>query len=339
MNTALRGGRDTHRALAGAATLTLALALSACGGGGSGSGHGPGPTSLDLVLGNSLPLSGPSKTLGQSGRKASQLALEQIQRAAAMAGSDHHVRIVNADQGPDADSAVASARPLVDGEQASCLTGPWSSAAVAKVAEDVVIPAKVVQISPVATGDDVAELSDHDLVDSTALPVSAEGEALASAIEGDLGGIEGHTVNVGVGADPSATTISQDFTKAWQDGNGTVQGPVALGDAPAGSAPEITAGSPGAVLLAADPLTFAQLAPALSGAPQWNPAIARGGDQLVSPAIPAKAGPQTVEGMRALAPGLPDGDEAAAAFAGQFESASPRQVKMAPFAAQQFDAT
>src|SRR5262245_28373769 len=196
MNRALRGGSETYRALAGAAILTLILALAACGGGGGGGGNGPGSTSLRLVIGNSLPLSGASEPLGQSGQKASHVALEQIQRAVAEAGSDHQIRIVNADQGPDLESAVASARQLVDGNQASCLVGPWSSAGVAKVAEDVTIPAKVLQISPVATGDDVAQLSDHDLVDSTALPVSAEGEALASAIESALGGIDGRTVNV-----------------------------------------------------------------------------------------------------------------------------------------------
>jgi branched-chain amino acid transport system substrate-binding protein len=43
--------------------------------------------------------------------------------------------------------------------------------------------------------------------------------------------------------------------------------------------------------------------------------------------------------MHALAPGSPEGDESTSAFVEDFESASPRMVQLAPFAAQEFDAT
>ncbi|HSD23784.1 MAG TPA: ABC transporter substrate-binding protein [Solirubrobacterales bacterium] len=317
--------------------LALILGLAACGGGG---GNGPGSKQLNLVIGNSLPLGGSSEPLGQSGQKASELALDQIRKAAAEAGSDHTVRIVNESQGDSADAAIASAKRLIDEQGASCVTGPWSSEAVARVAHDVVIPAKVLEISPVATGDDVADLNDRDLVDSTALPVSAEGEALAKAIERDLGGIEGFTVNVAASTDPSAATISQDFIQAWQDEKGTVGGQIALPPEPLPSqASQITSNSPDAVLLVDDPTGFAQLAPALSSSSGWDASTAWGNDQLVSPAVPAQVGPNAVEGMRALAPGMPSGGEPTSAFIEQFKSASPRQVEMAPFAAQEFDAT
>lgn len=341
MNTTLRGGRDRWRGPAAAAALALILGLAACGGDGGG-GNGPGSKQLDLVIGNSLPLSGGSESLGQSGQKASQLALDQIKRAAAARGSQHDVRIVNRDQGPDAGSAAESARRLVDEDHASCLTGPWSSAAVARSAHDVAIPAKVLMISPVATGDDVADLSDHDLVDSTALPVSVEGDALAMAIELSLGGIEGHTVNVAAGTDPSHDTIAQDFIKKWQDDDGRVGGKLMLAPPPSGDAAQasqLTSDSPSAVLLVDNPAGFAQLAPALSSGPDWDPGIAWGSDQLVSPAIPAQAGAQEVDGMRALAPGMPSGAQPTSAFVDEFNSAQPRQVGIEPFAAQQFDAT
>ena len=64
----------------------------------------------------------------------------------------------------------------------ACLTGPWSPDAVVQVAKDVAIPAKTLEISPVSVGADVADLSDHDLIDSTALPESLEGSALSQAI-------------------------------------------------------------------------------------------------------------------------------------------------------------
>jgi len=338
MNTPLRGGSDTHRAFAAVTGLTLIIGLAACGGGGGG-GDGPGSQELDLVIGNSLPLSGSSKALGDSGRKASEVALAQIEQAIDATGSDHNVRVVNEDEGTDPDAAVDSARKLVDGERASCLTGPWSSAGVAAVAHDIAIPAEVLEISPVATGDDVADLSDHDLVDSTALPVSAEGAALADAIERALGGVEGHTVNVAASTDPSSDTLSRDFIEAWQEEDGTVGSQVALAPPPLTQASQITGNGPDAVLLVDDPTGFAQLAPALQISSGWDAPTAWGSDQLVSPGLPEEVGTGAVEGMRALAPGAPSADEASSAFVDEFNSASPRRVEMAPFAAQGFDAT
>ena len=319
--------------------MTIVLGLAACGGGGEG-GNGPGSTELDLVIGNSLPLSGSSSSLGESGQKASALAVDQIEHATDSVGADHRVRIVNEDQGIDTTAAVESAKKLVDTHRASCLTGPWSSEAVAAAAQEIAIPAKVLEISPVVTGDDVAELSDHDLVDSTALPVSTEGDALAKAIERSLGGVEGHTVNVAASTDPSADTISQDFTQAWQDGDGTVGGQIVLAPPPLSSqASQITGNTPDAILLVDDPTGFAQLAPALESSSGWNPAIAWGSDQLVSPGLPGEVGSGAVEGMRALAPGSPREAEATSAFVEDFKSASPKKVTRAPFAAQEFDAT
>lgn len=340
MNTPLRGGSDTPRAFAAAAGLALILGLAACGGGGGGGGNGPGSKELDLVIGNSLPLSGSSKSLGESGQKASALAVDQIKKAAESAGSDHSVRIVNEDQGSDTDTAVESAKKLVNTDRATCLTGPWSSEAVAQTAQDIAIPSKVLEISPVATGDDVADLSDHDLVDSTALPVSSEGDALKNAIERGLGGVDGFTVNVAASTDPSSDTVAQDFIQAWQGDDGTVGGQIVLAPPTLSSqASQITGNSPDVVLLVDDPTGFAQLAPALESSSGWDPAIAWGSDQLVSPGLPEEVGSTAVEGMRALAPGAPRDDQATSAFIDEFKSGAPRNVNLAPFAAQEFDAT
>jgi ABC-type branched-subunit amino acid transport system substrate-binding protein len=356
MNRPLRGRTDTHRAIAATAGIALMIALAACGGGGGG--NGPGSTELNLVIGNSLPLSGTSKTLGESGQKASELALVQIKQAIESEDADHNVRIVNEDQGSDPDSAAESAKKLVNGDRASCLTGPWSSETVAQTAHDVAIPAKVLQISPVATGDDLAELSDHDLVDSTALPVSTEGDALAKAIEQDLAGAQGRTVNVAASTATDANTITQDFIEAWQDNDGTVGGQIVLAPPPlsgsgggssstsssssstySSQASQLTSNSPDAVLLVDDPVGFAQLAPSLSSSFGWDTSTAWGNDQLVSPGLAKGVGSDVVEGMRALAPGAPTDEEATSAFVEAFRSADPRRVKLAPFAAQEFDAT
>jgi ABC-type branched-subunit amino acid transport system substrate-binding protein len=345
MNRSLPGRIHIHRAIAAiirrrflwpTMMLPLMVGLAACGGG----GNGPGSKQLDLVIGNSLPLSGSSKSLGESGQKASQVALDQIKQAIESTGADHNVRIVNADQGADTAAAIASAKQLVDSDRATCLTGPWSSEGVAQVAHDVAVPAKVLEISPVATGDDVAELDDHDLVDSTALPVSVEGDALAKAIERSLGGVQGFTVNVAASTDPSEDAIVQGFTQEWHGDDGTVGAQTALSSPVSSSqASQITSGSPDAILLVDDPAGFAQLAPALSSSDVWNPATAWGNDQLVLPGLTQEVGSDAVEGMRALAPGSPLAGRATSGFIAEFSSASPSKVELAPFAAQEFDAT
>ena len=125
MNAYLKGATNIHRAVAVSAGLALVLGLAACGGGGGD--NGPGPKRLSLVIGNSLPLSGTSKALGDSGEKASQLAIDQIKQAIGNADADHTVRAVSEDQGTDSDTATESAKKLVNDDHASCLTGPWSS--------------------------------------------------------------------------------------------------------------------------------------------------------------------------------------------------------------------
>ena len=292
------------------------------------------------MIGNALPLSGTSKDLGAAGEKASQLAVDQIKQAIGQGDSEHTVRIVNEDQGADSNTVVDAAKKLVSDEGATCLTGPWGPDAVMQVAKDVAIPAKALEISPISVGDDVADLSDHDLIDSTALPESLEGSALSQAIGRELGGEQGHTVNVAASNDTHGDTIRQDFIDAWQGQDGTVGGQVVLAPLQLSTqASQITAGSPDAVLLIDDLSGFSQLAPALSSSFSWDPGTSWGSDQLVNPGLPDLVGSQTVNGMRALAAGAPRGEDASSAFVRDFTSAQPHNVKLAPFAAQEFDAT
>ena len=338
MNRTLRGRPNIRVAVAVGAGLALGLGLAACGGGGGG--NGPGSKSLDLVIGNALPLSGTSKALGESGQKASQVALDQIKQAIAEVGSDHAVRIFNQDQGADSTSAVDAARTLVNDNGASCLTGPWSADAVAETAKDIAIPSKTLEISPVPVSTDTAELSDHDLIDSTALPESLQGSALSNAIGGALGGQQGHTVNVAASNDAYGDTIAQDFIEAWQGQNGTVGGHVALTPLQLSTqASQITAGSPDAVLIVDDLNGFSQLAPTLSSSGSWDAHAAWGSDQLVNPDLPELVGTDAINGMRALAPGAPEDQAASSAFFQAFSSAPPSTVRLAPSAAQEFDAT
>jgi branched-chain amino acid transport system substrate-binding protein len=223
---------------------------------------------------------------------------------------------------------------------------------MAQTAEDVVVPDKVLAISPIPAGADVAELSDHDLVNSTALPQSLEGSAIADAIDSDLGGTQGHTVNLAVNHGSYGDTVGQDFIDSWQGENGTVGDQVVLSPPPsnsttstvdssayAGQAYQLLNGSPDGVVIVDDLNGFTALAPALAAQSAWDPGIAWGGDLLLSPSLPGQVGEDTIDGFRVLAPGAPEDNDISAAFVQAFESAAPRSVKLAPYAAQQFDAT
>ena len=320
MKSASKPRSRMRATVAAGASLALVLGASACGGGGGG--DEPGSKRLDLVIGNVLPLSGASERLGQSGAKASRLALAQINAAIDDTGVDHNVRAISQDEGADPDAATVAATALAV-EGADCLTGPWSTAAVEQTANDVALPDKTLEIAPVPATEAVTELSDHDLVNSTALPVSIEGLALSDAIERDLGGAEGRTVDIAASDDAYGETLAQDFTEEWQDREGTVVQPS-------------TGGNPDARLLIGDPSGLSELVSSVSG---WNPAIAWGSDLLVNPGLPGLIGAETVTGMRALAPGSPMDAEPSAAFVDDFESARPPNVALEPFAAQEFDAT
>jgi branched-chain amino acid transport system substrate-binding protein len=367
---------NVRRAAVSFAALWLGLGLAACGTGGGGGGNGPGSKELDLTIGNSLPLSGPSKALGESGQKASNLALTQIKQAIGEADANHTVQTVSEDEGGDTRAASESAKTLVSDHGSTCLTGPWSSDAIAQTAQDVAIPSKVLEIVPVPTGADVADLNDHDLVNSTALPESVEGSALSKAIDQDLGGAQGNSVNVASTNDTYGSTLSQDFIEDWQGNDGSLSGLIGLGSPSSAPAPSsssnnnsysggtsttsggtsstysgetssgsseqaqnITSGSPDAIVVIDELTGFAQLVPALSSSYSWDPSIAWGSDQLISPGLPAQVGSDAIDGMRAVAPGVPRDEEASSAFVEDFKSADPHNIKQAPSAAQEFDAT
>ena len=345
MNASFKGRTNIHRAATSAAALALIGGLAACGGGGGG-GNGPGSKQLSVMIGNSLPLSGSSKPLGESGQKASDLALEQIEQAIGAAGADHTIRTVSEDQGSDSDTATEAAKKLVNDDHASCLTGPWSADAVEQTANDIAIPAKTLEIAPVPTGGNVADLSDHDLINSTALPESLEGVALSKAIDQDLGGTQGNSVSVASSSNSYGESLSHDFIEDWQDKDGTVSEqtvlppqPLSTSSAYSGLAYQITSDSPDPILLIDDLNGFSQLAPALSSSSSWDPSTTWGSDQLVSPSLPDQVGADSVNGMRALAPGIPEDEDGSSAFVQDLKSADPHSVKPAPFAAQEFDAT
>ena len=99
------------------ASLVLAatVGLAACGDDGGGGGE----KTLNLTIGDLVPLTGDLSDFGPPGRKAADLAIDQINAAAKEAGADHTVKVVHEDDQTDPQAGVQAARKLVDAENAT----------------------------------------------------------------------------------------------------------------------------------------------------------------------------------------------------------------------------
>jgi ABC-type branched-subunit amino acid transport system substrate-binding protein len=103
----------------------LALGLAACGGDDDGDGGG-GETTLDLTVGDSLPLSGDLADFGPPGDKAAQIAVDEvINPAIEDVGADHTVNLVTEDNETNPQAAVQAARKMIESDEASCIGGAF----------------------------------------------------------------------------------------------------------------------------------------------------------------------------------------------------------------------
>ena len=334
-------GLKQWRLLAAGAGLTLALGLAACGGGDDNGGGGGGGT-VDLTIGDSIPLTGDLADYGPPGQKASDLAISVLTKAITQAGVDDSVKVVHEDNETNPQAAVQAARKLVDSDNASCITGAWASSDTIPTAQSVSIPDGVLQISPASTADEITSLNDDGLVNRTSPPDSFQGPTLANTIADSMGGAQGKTVNIGARNDAYGTGLTQTFGDAWKDLGGSVGQEIAYDpeqpsyDSEAG---QITSGNPDAIVIIDFPETFVKVGPALERTGNWDPSKGWFTDGLASSSLTEDVSPQIVSGMRGTAPGAPDKGEASTAFDQLYTSSDPKDIERQTFDAQQFDAT
>src|SRR5687767_12447830 len=100
------------------ASLVLAatVGLAACGDDGGGGGE----KTLNLTIGDIVPLTGDLSDYGPSGRKAADVAVDQINAAVKEAAVDHTVKVVHEDDQTDPQASVQAARKVVDTDNSSC---------------------------------------------------------------------------------------------------------------------------------------------------------------------------------------------------------------------------
>jgi ABC-type branched-subunit amino acid transport system substrate-binding protein len=323
------------------AVVGLAFVIAACGD--DDDDDGGGETSLELTIGDSVPLSGDLADFGPPGEKAADVADQVIQDAISEAGVDHTVTLVHEDNcgGADQTCAVQAARKMVESDGASCITGAWASADTIPTAESVAIPEQVVLISPASTSDEITGLEDDGLVSRTSPPDSFQGPTLSEfLVEKALGQAEGATVNVGARNDAYGTGLADTFSAAWEAAGGQI-GEEVVYDVKLPNydteAEQLVSGNPDGLVIVDFPETYNKVGPALVRA-GFDPKTTFVTDGLISGDLAESAGADAVNGLRGTAPGVPDGDPSEEAFDALFAEAEPADVERQTFDAQNFDA-
>jgi branched-chain amino acid transport system substrate-binding protein len=332
-------GLKKKRLLAFSAGLVLVLGVAACGDD-DDEEEGPagGEAQLDLVIGDSLPLTGQLSPFGPPAQKSADMAIDQINSAIEEAGVEHTVELVHEDNETNPQAAVQAARKMV-ADGASCITGAWASADTIPTAQSVAIREGILLISPASTADEITILDDNGLVNRSVLPDKFQGPTLAEAISEDLGGAEGKVVNVGARNDAYGTGLAGTFRDGWEGLGGQI-GEEVIYDPEQPSynseAAQITSGNPDAIVLIDFPEPFDKVGPALTRTGNFDPKIAWGTDGLFDTAT-AAAQPD-LEGMRGTFPGVPEGRPASEAFDRLYDESGP-DVGVPLFGTQQnFDA-
>jgi branched-chain amino acid transport system substrate-binding protein len=324
-------------ALVAAAVLAAAVGLAACGG---GNDNGGGNAKFDLTIGDIVPLTGDLSDFGPPGEKAAKLAVQQIQQAIQQAGVDETVKLQNEDEQTDPEAAVSAARKLSDGG-APCIAGAWASSDTIPVSRSVTTRDKIVQISPASTSAEITGLSDDGYLNRTSPPDSLQGPALADAMDKELGGASGKTVNIGARNDAYGTGLSGFFQKAWEAKGGKV-GQKVIYDPKQPSynseAQKIASGNPDAWVIVDFPETYQKVGPALVRTGKWDPKRTFITDGLASSDLPKNVGAAATEGMRGSAPGTPNSGAVPRAFDKAYRAFGPKSVGRQTFDSQNFDA-
>jgi ABC-type branched-subunit amino acid transport system substrate-binding protein len=332
-------GLKQWRFLVAAAGLVLALGVAACGDD-DGGGGGGGEQSLDLVIGDSVPLTGDLSPFGPPGQKAADMAVAQINSAIQAAGVDHKVSIVHEDNETSPQAAVQAARKLVESDGASCLAGAWASADSLPTAQSVTIPEGVLQISPASTSTELTPVEDDGLLNRVPPADNLQGPVLAQTISEELGAAQGKTINIGARNDAYGEAFTEAVTAGFEELGGSV-GQSVLYDPEQPSynseAQQIVSGNPDGIVIIDFPETFEKVGPALQRTGQWDANKTYITDGLASGDLFEALDP-LMEGIRGTAPGTPEAGTASQAFDKLYTQSDPQDVDRNTFDAQNFDA-
>lgn len=340
--------RGTSRGVAASLAVVLAVGAAGCGesepaeettGSGNESASNEAPAkNFDLQIGNLLPLTGDLSAFGPPGRKAAELAVEEMKSAARESGSEINVTLRNADTETSEQAAVQAARQVASAG-AGCIAGPWASSETIPVGTTVAARQQVPIISPSATSAEITDLQDNGFVFRVAPSDDLQATALADTIEKELGGTEG-TISLAARNDAYGEGFINAFKQAWEDRGGTTAGPVLYDPQQPNynsEAGQIVQGDPAAYVIIDFPDTYAKMGAALSRTGDFDASRLFTADGLAADEVPEGIPGRSLIGARGTRPGTPQEGRVAEEFNELFASAPGpgRQT----FDAQVFDAT
>jgi hypothetical protein len=323
----VRGARSAATALA----LVSISAISSLGCGGSGSGG-----SLDLTVGNLVPLRGELAAYGAAARKSAALAGEQARHATPPSAVVH---LRSADTESNGQIAQVLARQMVDDEGAGCVVGDWTASATFAVAGNVTVPAGVPLISPATSSFGLGSLDDSGLVFRTVPSDDLQAIALAHL----AGGSKGRSLSIAARDDLYGRRFSGIVAAEWRRLGGSVLGPFLYDPGllhHRAAARRIVAGSPDAFAVIDFPQSYARLAPDLLATRRFDPSRLFLPD-VMSEADPTGVGipPAALDGASGTLPGVTSPDPRGRAFDRLFAADPGPPAHQAGFDSEVFDAT
>ncbi|RMI13187.1 ABC transporter substrate-binding protein [Cellulomonas triticagri] len=175
--------RTTHAVQAAALAGAVALVLTACASddGGSGEGESGGGDASPLIVGTLLPQTGTLAYLGPPEIAGVDLAVQEINEAGGVLGSDVVVEHADSSDADHAEVATQSVTDLIS-KDVQVIIGAASSSVTLNVIDDIT-GAEIVQISPANTATSLSGYSDFYF--RTAPPDTVQGAALANLILAD----------------------------------------------------------------------------------------------------------------------------------------------------------
>jgi ABC-type branched-subunit amino acid transport system substrate-binding protein len=322
-------------ALASALLTTIVVVGIGCGGGEERNG----PQKLDLRIGNLVPLTGSLDVFGKPSQRAADVAVEEIRKAVAKASAAHKVTLETVDYESEPGAAVQRAGDLAK-KGATCLTGPVGSGHTGRVAANVAVPRKVLEISPSASASQVSQIRDKGYLNELVPQDKVQAVALAEYMSRKLRGARGKTVNIGALDSTYGKVLIKSFEEAWRAKGGRVGKTTtyrsdATTVAPQGDA--LAAGNPDAWVFFDFAETYVRLGQELlkDKKADWSPRKTFGTDALANARLPS-IGPLVSNGLSGVAISAPEQGKAAEAFDAAFKRTG--GVTRQTFDAQEFDA-
>jgi ABC-type branched-subunit amino acid transport system substrate-binding protein len=288
--------RRTMASLLAVGALSVGAIAAGCGDDDSGGGDVG-----ELKVGVLVPLTGGLGPFGGPGAKASELAATQVNAAAEPIGLN--LTLFQEDTGSDPQAAAEAATKLVESDGVTAIAGPWGTDEVTTVAENVTIPAGIPIVSPSATQPAITDLDDDGLVFRTPPSDAIQGRVLAQLVAREIGAVA--TLNTGGRNDSYGTALVEEFSKAWEEGGGTIAKNVPYNPLAASvnsEAQQLASGNPDGWMIIDYADDWAKMGPALVRTGNWDPAKTFTGDGLKSSSLPQRIGKPATEGMRATAP-------------------------------------